>query len=111
MYFKDENNKPYQGRKEIFESKLGVNLTEITHEEFDQLVQEINTPTASQVLEQQLAEKRAYLVSTDWIGAKYHDEVTVNGTISKAEFTSKHEDIYNSRALAREFINQNEIKI
>lgn len=103
-YYKNSKN-------QLFANPILANhedLTEITKEEFEQLVQAINTPTAEQLLEQQLTEKKAYLSSTDWISNKYHDEVTVNGTMSKADFTAKYEAVYTAREEAREFINLNE---
>lgn len=108
MYYKDNKNNVYSGNKALHEKNLGVVLTEITKKEFDQLVKEINTPTAAQILEQQLAEKHSYLASTDWIGAKYHDVVTIRSSMSKTDFIAKYQEIYDARDEARDFINANQ---
>lgn len=111
MFHKDKNSKPYQGIKDILEKKLNVTLTEITKEEFDDLVKTINTPSPEQEILRQIAEAKQFLNNTDYINSKYNDEVTVLGTSSKANFVVEHKDLYLQRAEKRAFIQENEIKI
>lgn len=104
LYFTDLNNNIYINPI----IKNHKNLTSITREEAYELLKTKNTPTAEQLLSQQLAEKRAYLTSTDWIGAKYHDVVTIRSSMSKSDFIEKYQAIYDARDEARDFINANE---
>ena len=68
MYYKNKENQPYfEPSQEII---LRDGLEEITEEEFNQIVLDINTPTEEQVLEQKIAEAQAYLNSTDWYYAR-----------------------------------------
>ena len=63
MYYKNKENKPYfEPSQEII---LRDGLVEITEEEFNQIVVEINTPTPEQILAQQIAEANQYLARTD----------------------------------------------
>jgi len=59
-----------------------------------------------------ISEKETYLSITDWITAKYNDEVTILATISKADFVAKYQEVYTNRANVRDEINtlQQELK-
>ena len=58
-----------------------------------------------QELEAKITEAKAYLASTDYVTAKYNDEVTVTGSMTKAAFLAKYSDVYAQRAEARAIIN------
>ena len=65
MYYKNKENQPYfEPSQKVIEKD---NLVEITEEEFNQIIIDINTPTPEQVLEQQKAEALKYLADTDWV--------------------------------------------
>lgn len=66
MYYKNEENKPYYEPSEEIIIRDG--LVEITEEEFEQIVYEVNNPplTDEQLLAQQKAEAKQYLNNTDW---------------------------------------------
>lgn len=94
MYYKNKENKPYfEPSQEII---LRDGLEEITEEEFNQIVLDINTPTVEQVLEQKIAEAQAYLNSTDW----YYARKAETGEEISVEVVAK-------RVEAREFIRNN----
>ena len=46
-----------------------------------------------------------YLDSTDWINSKYIEYVTINATLTGAEFAEKYADVYTAREEARAYIN------
>ena len=94
MYYKNKENKPYfEPSQEII---LRDGLEEITEEEFNQIVLDINTPTEEQVLEQKIAEAQAYLNSTDW----YYARKAETGEEVPVEIVAKRQE-------AREFIRNN----
>ena len=49
-------------------------------------------------------QSRAYLDSTDWIVAKYNDEVVINAVTTDADFKSKYADVLTKRQQARDSI-------
>lgn len=66
MYYKNKKNEPYfEPTEEVI---IRDSLVEITEEEFEQIVYEINNPplTDDQLLAQQKAEAKQYLNNTDW---------------------------------------------
>ena len=70
----------------------------------------INPPkTDEQILAEKVAEAKAYLLATDYVTAKYNDEVTVTGSMTKAAFLAKYSDVYAQRAEARAIINMGEV--
>ena len=60
-------------------------------------------------LEAKIAEAKAYLLATDYVTAKYNDEVTVTGSMTKAAFLAKYSDVYAQRAEARAIINMGDV--
>ena len=59
MYYRNKENKPYyEPSQEIIKRDQ---LIEITKEEFEQVIVELNTPTEKQVMEQRIAEAKSYL--------------------------------------------------
>lgn len=66
MYYKNEENKPYYEPSEEIIIREG--LVEITEEDFNKIVYEVNNPplTEEQLLAQQKAEAKQYLNNTDW---------------------------------------------
>ena len=63
MYFKDTQNKPYFEPSASVIDKL--NLVEITKEQFDTIVAEINTPTPEQLNQQRISEIKSELQRLD----------------------------------------------
>lgn len=106
-YFKNSNDDLFLDPIETNHN----NLVEITENEFKQLTDEINTPTAEEEIKKQIEEAKDFLNNTDYINNKYNDEVTVLGTSSKADFVLEHKELYLERAEKRAFIQENEIKI
>lgn len=103
-YFKKQNGSVHavdEGQEHIIKPEW----VEITEAEMKALT----APSAEQVLANKIAEAQAYLSSTDWITAKYHDEVIIAGSMSKADFIAKYQEIYDKRAEKRSFINENEV--
>ena len=47
-------------------------------------------------------QSQSYLDSTDWIAAKYTDEVVINAVMTDTEFKSKYADILIKRQEARD---------
>ena len=111
MRFYKNGIKPFQGDKETLEKVFNIKLTEITEEEFKDLVKTTNMPSPEQEISRQVAEAKEFLNNTDYINNKYNDEVTVLGTSSKADFVAEHKELYLERAEKRAFIKENEIKI
>lgn len=97
MYYKNNKNQPYyEPSQEII---LRDGLVEITKEEFNQIVVEINTPTPEQVLQQQIEEAKQYLASTDH---KFYNRY-------KPKEGEDLVEIERLRDEARDFIRANEI--
>lgn len=94
MYYKNKENQPYYEPSQEIIKRDG--LEEITEEEFNQIIVDINTPTEEQVLEQKIAEAQAYLNSTDW----YYARKAETGEDVPVEVVAK-------RVEAREFIRNN----
>lgn len=69
MYYKNKENKPYYEPSQTIIKRDG--LIEITEDEFNQLVIDINTPTPEQALKQKRAEALKYLVDTDFYYPRY----------------------------------------
>ena len=86
------------------------------YEEYKQWLAEGNTPElefteaelAQQELEAKIAEARAYLQATDYVAAKYNDEVTVTGSMTKSAFLAKYGEVYAKRAEARAIVSGGE---
>lgn len=49
-------------------------------------------------------QSQAYLGETDWIAAKYTDEVVINSVMTDAEFKTKYADVLTKRQQARDSI-------
>lgn len=49
-------------------------------------------------------QSEAYLLKTDWIAAKYTDEVVVNQITTDADFKNKYADVLTKRQQARDAI-------
>ena len=83
--------------------------TELDEELIAEAIKNFKMPTedelALEVLRTKIAEAKAYLASTDYVTAKYNDEVTVTGSTTKAAFLAKYSDVYAQRAEARAIIN------
>ena len=74
----------------------------------DEELTELRKPTEAKILENKIIEAKAYLLATDYVTAKYNDEVTVTGSMTKAAFLAKYSDVYAQRAEARAIINMGE---
>ena len=72
-------------------------LTEITATEFNESLIIKNTPTADQLLAREVADKKAYLLSTDYKVLSDYDGDT--------------EGVLEARAAARAFIRLNEVTV
>lgn len=104
MNYYKKDNKVYGFNDLQVKRGIGEEFTPITEAEADELRKP--TFTDEELAKQQIAEHEAYLKSTDWITAKYNDEVTILGSISKADFIAKYQDVYNARQNARNEINR-----
>lgn len=71
----------------------------------DGITSKVDFRTKSEIDLDKINEAEIYLKSTDWITAKYHDVVTINGSMSKTDFIAKYQDIYTARSEARALIN------
>lgn len=91
MYYKNKENQLYFEPSEEIISRDG--LEEITEEEFNQIVLDINTPTAGQELQAKLDDAQVYLNSTDW----YYARKAETGEEVPTEVIAKRQE-------AREFI-------
>lgn len=97
MQYKNKENQPYfEPSQSIIERD---ELVEITEEEFNQLVIDINTPTPEQELQQQIAEANLYLKKTDH---KFYNRY-------KPKEGEDLVEIERLRDEARDFIRANEI--
>ena len=100
MYYKNKENQPYfEPSKEIIKRD---GLVEITKEEFEQIVYEINNPTPEQVLQQQIQEAKTYLASTAWYVERLNDPSSGKAI---------PEEVLAKRAEARELINTLEVEL
>ena len=98
-YYKDENNKLYIDP--IVENH--DNLTELTEDEFNTLLEEKNTLTDDEVNTQSIATSEAYLTSTDWVVVKIN-ESSIRGE-DVTDLLTKYADILTARIEARANIN------
>ena len=102
-YYKDINNEVFAYEEDGSQDHLIGDKILMTAEEVEA---HINPPkTEEQILAEKVAEAKAYLASTDYVTAKYNDEVTVTGSMTKAAFLAKYSDVYAQRAEARAIIN------
>ena len=100
MYYKNKENQPYfDPSKEII---LRDGLMEITKEEFEQIIVELNTPTEKQVMEQRIAEAKQYLADTGWYIERLNDPSSGKAI---------PEEVLAKRAEARELINTLEVEL
>lgn len=102
-YFKDTQNKPFYDPSESVIAKYS--LTPISEEEFNTIVEKLNTPTPEQILQRQLAKAQRYLNDTDYVVVKMA-EVLVAGediTAMKAQYA----DVISEREVKRTFIREN----
>ena len=100
MYYKNKENKPYyEPSQEIIKRD---ELIEITKEEFEQIIVELNTPTPEQVLQQQISEAKTYLASTAWYVERLNDPSSGKAI---------PEEVLAKRAEARELINTLEVEL
>ena len=76
---------------------------------YEELQVRLNPPkTEEQILAEKIAEAKAYLLATDYVTAKYNDEVTVAGSMTKTAFLAKYADVYAQRAEARAIVSGGE---
>ena len=100
MYYRNKENKPYyEPSQEIIKRD---ELIEITKEEFEQIIVELNTPTPEQVLQQQIAEAKQYLADTGWYIERLNDPSSGKAI---------PEEVLAKRTEARELINTLEVEL
>jgi hypothetical protein len=66
-YYKDAKDKPWAYEEDADPKYIKEGLTEITKDEFDELVKEINTPTPEQKTEMNKAKAVGLLMETDFV--------------------------------------------
>lgn len=98
IYYKDNERKPYAYEDGTDPKYIKAGLTEIDKAEFDEIVKGINTPTPEQILQQQIAEAKAYLQETD--------HKFINGYVPRPD--EDLDAILAERNAKREFIRKNE---
>ena len=100
MYYRNKENKPYyEPSQEIIKRD---ELIEITKEEFEQVIVELNTPTKKQVMEQRISEAKQYLADTGWYIERLNDPSSGKAI---------PEEVLVKRAEARELINTLEAEL
>ena len=109
MYYKNKKNEPYFEPSQEVIKRDG--LVEITKEEFEQVIVELNTPTEKQVLEQKIEEAKSYLTETGWIWEKYNRNVLVLKDMTSEEFNLKYSDIISKQEEYRTLINELEVQL
>lgn len=103
-YFKDTQNKPfYDPSAQVIEK---FNLTQITEEEFNTIVEELNRPTPEQILQEQLTLAQQYLNDTDYVVVKMAEAMVAGEDITAMK--AQYADVISEREVKRVFIGEHQ---
>lgn len=91
---------------EVWQKAICININAYENGKF--VIKDFRTEKeiSKQESKAKIVEHESYLSSTDWITAKYNDEVVVLENITKADFVAKYQDVYTARQNARNEINK-----
>lgn len=95
-YYKDAEKKPWAYDDDADQKYIKEGLVEITKDEFDELVREINTHTPEQKAEMNKAKAVSLLIETDFV-----EVPSVSDPESDPYLTNKHEFVTYRNALRK----------